>query len=242
MKWLKCISVLILVSFTACKSPQLSQVEATYLEVNAHSGIDSNLYYFLQSYKSELDTQMNQIISSTPEDLTRAQPSSNLGNMMTDIIYDYYLEQNQAVDFVVLNFGGIRVPSIAKGNLSIRDAYQLMPFDNEIVQMKISGHKVLQFVEHIIQLGGWPVSNMDIVIDSNKNIQQIVIQNKLLQLDQEYTVATNDYIANGGDKCDFLIEEKKIPSGKLLRDAIIESWSKQKQGIQVDNTKRIRYE
>lgn len=242
MKWLNYTSIFCLFFLFACKSPQIAQVEGTYITVTSEKGIDSTLYYFLSDYKSKLDSQMNQVVSSTPEDLVRSQPSSNLGNMMTDIIYQYYTDQNQKVDFVVINFGGIRVPSIAKGDLTNRDAFQLMPFDNELVTLTISGKKVLQFAEHIVKLGGWPVSQMEIILDSNKNIQHIYIGGQALDLEKEYILATNDYVANGGDNCSFLVDIPHIQSNKLFREAIIENWSKQAQGIQVDNSKRIRYE
>lgn len=242
MKWLKYISGLFIFIIVSCKSPQLSQVEATQMEISSKNGIDSTLHLFLLEYKKDLDAQMNQVISSTPEDLTRGQPSSNLGNMMTDIVFQYYLNQKDTLDFAVLNIGGIRVPSISKGNLMIKDAYQLMPFENEIVQLKINGHLVKKFVEHFIKLGGWPTSHLEVILDAHQQIQHILINGNELILDKIYTLGTNDYIANGGDKCDFFIGETQYKSGKLLREAIIDSWTQQKGGIKVDNTKRIRYE
>lgn len=242
MKWLSYISIFCLLSLFACKSPQIAQIEGSYISVTSDRGIDSTLYYFLSDYKTKLDTEMDQVVSSTPVDLVKSQPSSNLGNMMVDIVYQYYTDQHQKVDFAVINYGGIRVPSISKGDLTLRDAYQLMPFDNKLVTLNISGKKVLQFAEHIIQLGGWPIAQMDIVLDSNKNIKHIYIGGQELDKEKEYTLATNDYVANGGDYCEFLADIPHVKSNKLFREVIIEYWKKQAQGIQVDPSKRIRYE
>lgn len=242
MKWLNYISLFLLLFISSCRGPQISQVEGSYIEVKADNGIDSTLYFFLQDYKIELDAQMNQVISSTPEDLIRQQPSSNLGNMMTDIIYEYYSDKIEKIDFVVINQGGIRVPSISKGVITMRDAYQLMPFDNEIVKISISGKTVLQFVEHFIKLGGWPISQMKVTLDKDGNIKEVFIKDSPLDLNRDYVVATNDYVANGGDYCSFLTDIPQDKSGKLFREAIIEYWKKHSEGIQVDNEKRISYE
>ncbi len=242
MKFLKFISLLSILIFTACRPLQLAQVDTKHIDITSQSGIDSNLYYLVEKYKIQLDDQMNVVLCDTPVDLIKAQPSSNLGNMMADILYNYYNKKDSVVDFAITNLGGIRVGSFAKGPLTIGDAYQLMPFDNEIVQIKISGKIVQQLFQHVCNLGGWPISHVHIVMDSARVIQQVKIDGKDLQENKIYTVAMNDYIANGGDQCSFLIGEPIVKSGKLFRDAIIESWKNHNGSIQVNQEMRIRYE
>lgn len=240
MKWLRLISLCILLA-AACRPAQIAKMDAAHIGVKSDTGIDSGMYYMLQEYKVLLDEKMNRIISYAPEDLVRDQPSSNLGNMMADIIYNFYLQKGDTIDMAIMNQGGIRVPSIAKGPLSVRDAYQLMPFDNEIVQLKIPGTTLQTLLQHACNQKGWPVSHTEIEVDSSMQIQRIYINGQLLDLNKTYTIATNDYIANGGDKCSFLTEYPMNKSGKLLRDAIIESWSAEKEGITIDNHERTRY-
>ena len=242
MKFLKFISLICVVIFTACHPLQLTQVDVRHIDINHHSGIDSNLYYLVEKYKVQLDDKMNIVLSNTPVDLLKAQPSSNLGNMMADILYNYYSQKDSVIDFAITNQGGIRVGSLSKGPLTTKDAFELMPFDNEIVQIKISGKTVLQLFQHTCNKGGWPLSHAEIILDSTRNIQKISINGKDLQEDKIYTVATNDYIANGGDQCSFLIDAPIVKSGKLFRDAIIDTWSNQKDTIHVNQEMRIRYE
>ena len=56
-----------------------------------------------------------------------------------------------------------------------------------------------------------------------------------------YSVALPDYIANGGDDCEFLTECKRINTGMFLRDAVILELKKNdpSQSIDVDNSNRI---
>lgn len=242
MKWHRYINLLLILLLYSCKPVKTAQKEAQHITVNTHAGIDSSLYYHLQEYKVILDEKMNQIISYTPEDLIKAQPSSNLGNMMADIIYNFYLGRNDTVDMAIMNQGGIRVPVIYKGDLSMRDAYQLMPFDNEIVQIEISGTVLLTFLDHICKMGGWPVSHVQITMNAAQEITSVHINGKEVDPGKTYRIATNDYIANGGDQCHFLTGLPQNKSGVLLRDAIIDTWSRQSKGILTDNSKRIRYE
>lgn len=242
MKFLKFISFLSLVIFTACHPLQVSQINVKQVDISSLSGIDSNLYYMVQKYKVQLDDQMNVVLTNTPVDIIKAQPCSNLGNMMADILYNYYNHTDSVVDFAISNHGGIRVSSLTKGPLTMGDAYQLMPFDNEIVYIKISGKTVRQLLQHVCNLGGWPISHAEVIMDSTRTIQKIRIDGNELLDDKIYTVATNDYVANGGDQCAFLIGSPIEKSGKLFRDAIIEIWKSQKDELQVNQEMRIRYE
>lgn len=242
MKWLRYTSILFYLFISSCKPIKVTQTDAQPIVVSSQSGIDSSLYYMLKDYKVVLDEKMNQIISYTGEDLIRAQPSSNLGNMMADVIYNFYLGKNDTVDMAIMNQGGIRVPVIYKGNLTMRDAYQLMPFDNEIVQIEISGSVLMTFLKHACKMGGWPVSHTEIVMNASQEIVSARINGEEIDPEKIYRVATNDYIANGGDQCHFLIGLPQKKSGMLLRDVIINFWNSQPDGIQTDNSKRIRYE
>lgn len=241
MKCLKFISCIVIVILTACHPLQIAQVEVKHVDISSKSGIDSSLYFLVNQYKAQLDDQMNVVLSSAPEDMSLNKPSSNLGNMMADIIYNFYLQED-SIDFAITNFGGIRAGSFTKGPLTVRDAYQLMPFENEIVYIQISGKTVVQLLQHVCTLGGWPISNASVVMDSAEIIQKITINDKAIIEDKIYKVATNDYIANGGDKCSFLIGAPIKKSGKLFRDAIIDTWKSQREGIKVENEMRIRYE
>jgi 2',3'-cyclic-nucleotide 2'-phosphodiesterase (5'-nucleotidase family) len=53
-----------------------------------------------------------------------------------------------------------------------------------------------------------------------------------------YRIATNDYIANGGDNCDFLKDQKRINTGLLIRN-IVNDFIKKERSIKPDTTKRI---
>jgi len=58
--------------------------------------------------------------------------------------------------------------------------------------------------------------------------------------DATYQIATNDYVANGGDNCGFLKEQKRINTGLLIRD-IVSNYIRQHKNIKPDETSRIQF-
>jgi hypothetical protein len=78
--------------------------------------------------------------------------------------------------------------------------------------VEVKGKIVKQWLELIKNNGGWPMAG-DITLFSTglPNFQEDAI----------YYIATNDYVANGGDNCSFLIPCKKYSTGKTIRDLVI---------------------
>ena len=55
----------------------------------------------------------------------------------------------------------------------------------------------------------------------DNKFHSLSIDSKPVDPKKTYTFALPDYVANGGDKCDFLISQKQIKFNLLVRDAII---------------------
>jgi len=73
--------------------------------------------------------------------------------------------------------------------------------------------------------------------------EKVNIKGQALDLEKTYLVALPDYIANGGDKCFFLKEQKRIETGKLIRDVLLEYIASCKKEAIIMDTKldgRIR--
>ena len=90
---------------------------------------------------------------------------------------------------------------------------------------------------------GWPVSGLSFQIKENKAVN-ILVNNEPVQLTKNYTLATNDYLANGGDGMTFLKLIPQKQTGKLFRDAIMEYWSAQTKAVNKISAKienRISY-
>jgi 2',3'-cyclic-nucleotide 2'-phosphodiesterase (5'-nucleotidase family) len=174
-------------------------------------------------------------LAELEDDLSKKMPESTLGNMMADILRIKTAQYSGLkIDFGVLNYGGIRITSLSKGPLKVLHAYNLMPFDNYLVTLELSGQQVQDLCDSIAAKKGWPVSGISFKIKKDKAMD-VAVQGVAIDLKNNYTVALSDYVANGGDGLTFL---KSIPNentGILFRDAIQEYWKEQQaSGIKIN--------
>jgi 2',3'-cyclic-nucleotide 2'-phosphodiesterase (5'-nucleotidase family) len=196
-------------------------------------------------YRDSLMHKMNVIIGVSDVTLEKEQPEGTLGNFCADAFLEIASAKAvRKVDVCFMNNGGLRVPSLPKGNITVGNIYELMPFDNELVVMDISGKDMLEICNRIAQRGGWPVSGLRMRI-VNYKAEQIFIQGKPLDEEATYTIATNDYLANGGDELEILKKYPKQTFNLYLRDALIEYISarhRMNQSITATKDQRITHE
>lgn len=192
---------------------------------------DSNMLVMLKPYSDSVHKSMNSIVATAATELERKQPEGTLGNILTDAILIKARENYQLnVDAAFINFGGIRLNSIPAGVISRGKVFELLPFDNVIVLLKIDGKLLQFFLDHITSRGGWPCAGIAWTIKNNKAVN-IYIAGKPFSESSVYTIAVSDYVANGGDDCDMLRPVPQINNGYLLRDAVLDYFAElSKQG------------
>jgi 2',3'-cyclic-nucleotide 2'-phosphodiesterase (5'-nucleotidase family) len=211
--------------FLAACQPQTHFVksENDYKEIKTLEDKDTSIIAMINPYKKDMGKEMNSVIGEAAKMLTKVQPESTLGNWAADLVHkktEGYLDQK--IDFGVLNYGGLRIASLPKGPITKSKVFELMPFDNLLVVVEMKGKDLQTFFNHMAANGGWPISkHIKMTVHGGKAVDLRINDKKVLN-DQIYTFATNDYIANGGDKCYFLKDKKQIPTGVLFRDAILE--------------------
>lgn len=195
----------------------------------ANSAVDSNLVRLIQLYKDSLDKEMGAVLAISDTLLTKAgNPESDLGNLMCDLILKKSADYAQGkipagipIDFTFLNTGGIRLPNLPKGNITLGKIVELMPFENLIDIITVHGSTLDTLFNFLASKGGWPVSGARYKINNGKAVD-VFIQGKPLDLNKDYTLAVSDYLAQGGDNCTVLIWLPKILLKKSLRDALID--------------------
>jgi len=208
-------------------------------EYQSDAQIDSLIY----PYKAQLDSTMNIVLAVCDTILTKDKPSSNLGNFFCDAIkYIAEKKTGSSIDLAIVNYGGIRLNMISAGNITLGKVYELMPFDNQLVILKIKGDTLATVLDIIAAQGGWPVSGVNFTIKKNSAVN-IFINNKTFDITQTYTLVVSDYIANGGDNLNMLknIPQQKI--GFLMRDALVDylkDMNVQGHKIVANNTQRIK--
>ncbi len=177
-------------------------------------------------YKKVIDTEMNKLLAHSDYDLTKEGLSSTLGNFLSDILYndanEYTTQHNlRSVDLVLLNSGGMRT-TLKKGAVTVGDVFEIMPFENEMVIVEISGNKMWDLIQYLnITKKGHPISHLNVEWNNNKFVSA-TINGKPFDKNKTYTIATNDYLQKGGDDMNFFLNPIQIINTNVkVRDAFI---------------------
>lgn len=245
MRFTKYISlVLLLILFSSC-SKQIYQVEKS--EYRANTSInealpeDETLNQIIKPYKEKLDGEMNRVISYTPIDLSKTGFNSPLANLNCDMVLEesnliYKKRHNQKIDMCLLNHGGIR-RTFTKGDLTVKNVYELMPFENQALVVTMTGDKILEMVKYLSDAEvGHPISGIKFIPGDDNSIE---INGDKFDRNKTYTVVTNDYLQKGGDQMNFFSNPVKMEFlDAKLRDLMLQYFEKH-DTIKVNLDKRI---
>jgi len=214
---------LILINLAAC-APRIHYIDTSAEYIKAEEAAnDTDIAEMIAPYKERLDAEMNTVIGNTTKELVKAKPESPMGNWLADLIHkkseDYYRSK---IDFALVNYGGIRIPVLAEGEVTRGKIFELMPFDNMLVVLEINGATVRQIFGTMAANGGWPISKQVSYVIENELPVDILINGEALDDGKIYKVALSDYLANGGDNLFFLKDKKQHNLSVLFRDAMSE--------------------
>lgn len=232
---------------TACKTAPLHLASVhpqKNIELQPNIAEDTALKNFIAPYKQKMDAEMNFKISSTRVDLNKAGDNSNLGNLLADYTFlgaDEWAKNNlgKPVDASLINLGGIRT-AIGKGDILLKNVYEVMPFENEVVIMKMKGTDLAGLFEYYTKTQvNNPVSHLYIETE-DRELKKALINGKPVDKHQTYYIATSDYLALGGDNMKFFSTGEMISTGIKLRDLFIE-YFKKNQDINPESDIRLNF-
>lgn len=128
---------------------------------------------------------------------------TNLGNLVADIV-----RQTTKAQIAIINSGTLRT-GIPKGPVTVGQIYATLPFNNYLVAVRMSGRQLLAALEHGVsgianEEGRFPqVSGINFSFAPARPAGQRIVTASVdgvpIRPEQEYTVATLDFIAAGGD-------------------------------------------
>lgn len=180
-------------------------------------------------YKKQMVKEINTIISYTPKDLTRTDGAleSSLGNLLADLTYEranpiFEKRTGKSIDFSLFNYGGLRA-GIPAGNVTNKNAFELMPFENMLVVVELSGEKMDALISYLIKNDTAHPLSKHIQLVVTKKGYELRINNEPYDNSKSYFVLTSDYLQSGGDKMTFFKDPlQKISLEYKIRDAIID--------------------
>ncbi|HNU87164.1 MAG TPA: 5'-nucleotidase C-terminal domain-containing protein [Ferruginibacter sp.] len=220
--------------FSCTLSYQAQKVQYNDYRITTGAKQDSAMLVLLKPYSDSLSKSMNDVVAVSETDLEKKQPEGSLGNFLADAMLAM-AEQSYAthVDAAFINYGGIRLPSLPSGNITRSKVFELSPFDNLLVIQKVNGKVLQEFLDHVAAKGGWPCSGISMQIKDKKAIN-IKIGGAPLNESATYTIANNDYVANGGDDCAMLKPIPQVSNGYIFRDAVFDYLAElKKQGKKI---------
>ncbi|MFM7016047.1 MAG: 5'-nucleotidase C-terminal domain-containing protein [Bacteroidota bacterium] len=189
------------------------------------AGVDSILYNYIKPYHDSLDKIMSEVLVYSEQNIGKGSPESLIGNFTTDaLLHQTNLKCDtmkiHSADFAFGNSGGLRM-SLPTGEVTLGRAFELMPFENTILILEMNHEQLKNLFEYIVQRKGIPLAGIRMKISKN-GYQDITINGMAYDSTKIYRVATNDYLANGGDGMMFLKEVKsKTDIGLKVRDSYI---------------------
>jgi 2',3'-cyclic-nucleotide 2'-phosphodiesterase (5'-nucleotidase family) len=223
------------VTLLSCKASKITDYSGVNYPITDTTFKSNDLDSLIFPYKKGMEEQMSKVIGHTNYDLEAYLPESPLSNFVADVVFDYgfKFKANQKAfnltktnTFCLLNIGGLR-STINKGPITVGNIYELMPFDNEIVILKLEPFNIREMLFYLFEKNGQPISNAIAYINSNEG--RIDIGGQPYNFKNEVYVITSDYLASGGDKMTFFKEKPLVKTGILIRNALIDFVSKVKE-------------
>lgn len=202
----------IILAFASCKvKGPVTALPTTNIAIDSTIVENDKVKSMIEPYTQNMAAAMDEVIGFSPAFLEKKKPTSILGSFMAEAVYQAASATGERVDFCLLNYGGIR-STLDSGEITVGEVFKLMPFENEITILTLSKVQLDTLFKIIAAKGGEPF-----VDHLWKDQTAYHILNRTA-----YRVATNDYMANGGDDYSILTEApERIDTGIKIRDALI---------------------
>ena len=242
------VTTLTLISLTSCKTKAYNNylVEGKKIEINKNYTVNERIDSYITPYRKNINKDLDSIISYCPETLDKSKGDwqTNIGNFMSDACMElanpvFMKQQNKQIDIILLNSGGIR-SIIPKGNITKRNAFEVMPFENSLIVVALKGEEIMEMAKHIIkEKKPHPLNGLKIFLNKENTITKVLFDNKAIENNTIYYVATSDYLANGGDNMTFFLKnEGTFDLNYKIRNVLIDYFYRYKT-IEASTTERI---
>lgn len=206
--------------------------EAKLVDEKAAADIkpDEKVASLVASIQKEQEPILKEKVGETPVKLEGSRElartsETNLGDLLADAMRD--VSQS---DIAMTNGGGIRA-SIEAGTITKGDIVTVLPFGNQIVQLKVTGEDIVAALENGVSdypesKGGFPqVSGVSFKIDKSKpkgsRVHSVMVGGKALDPKATYTLATNDFMSIGGDQYTMFSKYSQAGMYGALDEALI---------------------
>jgi 2',3'-cyclic-nucleotide 2'-phosphodiesterase (5'-nucleotidase family) len=244
--------VLVLAVAMSCRTRQavsyhIGTLEPTLISMDSLIVSDSETDSYISPFRDSVSMMMNRVIGQSDVPLTLGLPESPMSNFITDLILheSRVIAQKKGMplpDISAVNIKGLRTP-LPKGDITVGNIYQLMPFENQVVLLTLKGNEVRELLDHMASMGGDGIAGASFVVDNGK-AEKALVDGKPIDDSRTYCIATSDYMANGGDKYYVFLKSKQTNLDITIRQMImnhIEALTRSGKTVQTTTDKRVSY-
>jgi 2',3'-cyclic-nucleotide 2'-phosphodiesterase (5'-nucleotidase family) len=217
---------------TAAAPSQELRSRASENLIDASLPEDPELKKLIAPYRTKVD-ELNVPIGKLSGNLKKTgMGGGTLGNFVADALRVIAQKKlGSPVLLAVINTSGLRKNEIVAGSLSSSDIFELLPFENALVTLDLTGEQLLSFMALNVRRRNAQSGARIIYRNNPEKKQNEMVGIKLSdgrterEIDPQatYTIATIDYLVKRGGEYIVLQQGKNLrPLGVTMRDAVLE--------------------
>ena len=189
---------------------------------------DADVAGIVARWGAEVDKQGQETIGSTAIPLDKGRGSEMaLGNLIADAMRTADLGDGKKADIALHNDGGIRA-DLNAGRITFAEMYAVLPFDNILVGLDLTGEQAKEMLENGISSHGSEVqvSGLRLVYSMNKargrRVIEVEVGGEPLDRTRTYRVVTINYLSEHPQYEDSFGRGTEVTFGPLCLDAVID--------------------
>ena len=233
------LALLFLLSFHLAAQPPSTKAEV--IPVAASIPEDPEIQKVIAPLAAEIKASFDLPLVQAPQGLFRGRRGEEnlLGYWVSDVMRGTAeAVTGKPVRLAITNAGGLR-SNLRPGLLKVADIFELLPFENELVVIELTGAEVIQVVkESIVRRGGEPCSGVKAVVQGTPDAGTLTVtwaDGSPIDPETTVKVATSDYLYGGGDSIPTL-KKGRMPftTGRTLRQILLDECTrlaKEKQDL-----------
>ena len=226
MRFLPKLSLLIALPLLA-QPPELRRAESR--PVNDSVAEDPAILKAIEPAQKEIQAGFGKVIATSPNGVFRGRAGEEnlLGYWIADCMRTRATALLGApVKFAFTNGGGIR-GNIKAGDVKVGDIFEVMPFENEMVVVELTGAEVAAVMrESFLRRAGEPSSGIKAGLSGTLEKPVLTVtweDGRPIAPDEVVKVATSDYLYGGGDSIPSLKKGRRpYTTGLTIRQILLD--------------------